>query len=146
MLRNIIASGIAPVARLTTIFRQAAGSRIITNAHLINQGKLPVFSNLAAGSEQAEGADFFLFPAEDAAGAADWVVDVVAGRIPQRFGFDPLRDIQVLSPVYRGEAGVSALNERLREKLNPPAASKAERRLFGVTYRTGDKVMQTLNN
>jgi len=146
VLRDIIASAIAPVVTLTTIFRQAAGSRIITNAHLINQGKMPVFSNLPAGAARAEGADFFLFPAEDAASAANWIVDVVSERIPQKFGFDPLRDIQVLSPVYRGEAGVSALNERLREKLNPAAANKAERRLFGVTFRAGDKVMQTLNN
>ena len=80
VLRNIIASGMAPVTRLTTIFRQAANSQIITNAHLINQGKMPIFSK--------EGGDFFLFPAEDAAAAADWVVKVVAERIPQKFGFD----------------------------------------------------------
>jgi len=138
VLRDLIASGIAPVARLTTIFRQAADSQIITNAHLINQGKMPVFSK--------DGGDFFLFPAEDAVQAADWVVEVVAERIPQKFGFDSLREIQVLSPVYRGPAGVSLLNERLQEKLNPAAASKTERRLYGVTYRVGDKVMQTRNN
>ena len=138
VLRNIISSGIAPVTRLTTIFRQAAGSQIITNAHLINQGKLPVFSK--------EGSDFFLFSAEDAATAANWIVEIVAERIPQKFGFDAIRDIQVLAPVYRGEAGVSVLNERLRDRLNPAAANKTERRLYGVTYRTGDKVMQTRNN
>jgi exodeoxyribonuclease V alpha subunit len=138
VLHSLISSGIVPVARLTTIFRQAADSQIITNAHRINQGKMPVFSQ--------SGGDFFLFPADDAAKAADWVVEVVTERIPQKFGFDALRDIQVLAPVYRGPAGVSALNERLQEKLNPAAPNKAERRLFGVTFRTGDKVMQTQNN
>ena len=138
VLRDIIASDIAPVTRLTTIFRQAAGSQIITNAHRINQGKVPLFSK--------ESGDFFLFPAEDAAQAADWVVNVVTERIPQKFGFDAIREIQVLAPVYRGVAGVTLLNERLQEKLNPAASNKSERRLFGVTFRTGDKVMQTRNN
>ena len=138
VLRDMIASGVAPVRRLTTIFRQAADSKIITNAHLINQGKFPLFS-------QSSG-DFFLFPAEDAAGAADWVISVVTERIPQKFGFDPVRDIQVLSPIYRGPAGVIALNERLQERLNPPAPNKAERKLFGTVFRAGDKVMQTRNN
>jgi exodeoxyribonuclease V alpha subunit len=138
VLRNLIASGIAPVTRLTTIFRQAANSQIITNAHRINQGKPPVFSK--------ESGDFFLFPAEDAAAAADWIVKVVTERIPQKFGFDAIREIQVLAPIYRGPAGVMALNERLQEKLNPAASNKPERRLFGVTFRAGDKVMQTRNN
>lgn len=138
VLRDMIGSGVAPVTRLTTIFRQASDSKIITNAHLINQGKFPLFS-------QGSG-DFFLFPAEDASGAADWVLAIVTERIPHKFGFDPVRDIQVLSPIYRGPAGVIALNERLQEKLNPPAASKHDRKLFGTIFRTGDKVMQTQNN
>jgi exodeoxyribonuclease V alpha subunit len=138
VLRNLISSGIAPVTRLTTIFRQAANSKIITNAHLINQGKFPVFS-------QGEG-DFYFFPAEDAESAGDWVIQVVTERIPQKFGFNAMRDIQVLSPIYRGPAGVSALNERLQEKLNPYAANKPERRLYGAIFRLGDKVMQTQNN
>jgi exodeoxyribonuclease V alpha subunit len=138
MLRNLIDSGIAPVARLTTIFRQAADSQIITNAHLINQGKMPIFAK--------DGGDFFLFPAEDAIAAADWVVQVVTERIPQKFGLDALRDIQVLSPIYRGPAGVSVLNQRLQDRLNPATPNKPERRLFGVIFRAGDKVMQTRNN
>jgi len=146
VLRDLIASGVAPVTRLTTIFRQAANSQIITNAHRINQGKLPIFSNNLPNPGQGGSGDFFLFPAEDAASAADWVVAVVTERIPQKFGFDPVREIQVLAPIYRGPAGVMALNERLQEKLNPPAANKHERRLFGVTFRAGDKVMQTRNN
>jgi exodeoxyribonuclease V alpha subunit len=138
VLRNVIRSGIAPVCRLETIFRQAASSKIVTNAHLIHEGKSPVFS-------KAEG-DFFLFPSEDAATAANWIVDLVAERIPQKFGLDGVRDIQVLSPMYRGPAGVQALNERLQEKLNPPSANKPERRLYGTIYRAGDKVMQTQNS
>lgn len=138
VLRNLIHSGIAPVARLSTIFRQAANSQIITNAHLINQGTFPNFS-------QGEG-DFFLFPAEDAAAAADWVIQIVTERVPQKFGFDPIHDIQVMAPIYRGPAGVTALNDRLQDKLNPPATTKPERRLFGTNFRLGDKVMQTQNN
>ena len=138
VLRNMISSGVAPITRLNSIFRQAADSKIITNAHLINQGKFPIFS-------KGDG-DFFLFPAEDAAGAADWIVDIVSERIPQKFGFDAVRDIQVLSPIYRGPAGVIALNERLQEKLNPPANNKLERKLYGTIFRLGDKVMQTQNN
>jgi len=138
VLRNMISSGVAPVTRLNSIFRQAADSAIITNAHLINQGKFPKFA-------KGEG-DFFLFPAEDATSAADWIVDVVSERIPQKFRFDAVRDVQVLSPIYRGPAGVIALNERLQEKLNPPLGSKPERKLYGTTFRLGDKVMQTQNN
>ncbi len=140
VLRNIINSGIAPVTRLNTIFRQAANSKIITNAHLINQGKSPIFS------QAQESGDFFLFSAEDAAAAADWIVNLVTERIPQKFGFNSVRDIQVLAPLYRGPAGVTALNERLQEKLNPPAKDKPERKLFGTIFRRGDKVMQTQNN
>lgn len=138
VLRDLIHSGVAPVTRLNTIFRQAADSKIITNAHLINQGKFPEFSK--------GNSDFFFFPAEDADAAGDWVVKVVTERIPQKFGFNPVRDIQVLSPIYRGAAGVSALNDRLQEKLNPYAANKPERRLYGTLFRVGDKVMQTQNN
>ena len=138
VLRDLIGSGIAPVTRLTTIFRQAAGSQIITNAHRINQGQIPAFSK--------NNGDFYLFPAEDAATAANWVVDVVADRIPKKFGFDSVTDIQVLSPIYRGPAGVMTLNERLQEKLNPAAKNKLERKLYGTIFRVGDKVMQTRNN
>ena len=138
VLRDMISSGVAPVTRLNTIFRQAADSKIITNAHLINQGKFPIFS-------QGDG-DFFLFASDDAPGAADWIIEIVTERIPQKFGFDPIREIQVLAPIYRGPAGVVALNERLQEKLNPPATSKPERKLYGTVFRLGDKVMQTQNN
>jgi exodeoxyribonuclease V alpha subunit len=138
VLRDLIKSEIAPVACLTAIFRQAAGSQIITNAHRINRGQSPVFAK--------DGGDFYLFPADDAGAAADWVIDVVTERIPQKFSFDALSDIQVLSPIYRGPAGVMILNERLQEKLNPAVNNKSERRLYGTLFRVGDKVMQTRNN
>lgn len=116
VMRDLIRNETVPITRLTNIFRQAANSKIITNAHLINQGKSPVFS-------QGEG-DFFLFPAEDAVGAADWILEIVTERIPQKFGFNTVHDIQVLALIYRGPAGVIALNDRLQEKLNPPADNK----------------------
>ncbi len=89
--------------------------------------------------------DFFLFVKEDAAETADMLVDVVAQRAPAKFGLDPFDDIQVLAPMYSGQAGVSRLNQLLQETLNPPGR-KPERRLGGRTFRVGDKVMQTVNN
>ena len=142
VLRDIIASGQAPVTRLSAIFRQAAGSQIITNAHRINQGQMPVFS--APGGQGP--ADFFLFPVENAEEAGQWVEDVVCTRIPQKFGLHPRDEVQVLAPMYRGPAGVHALNERLQARLNPPQDSRPEKRLFGQTFRPGDKLMQTQNN
>jgi exodeoxyribonuclease V alpha subunit len=99
VLRDVIASGIAPVTRLSAIFRQAAGSQIITNAHRVNQGKLPVFP------PSGEGGDCFLFPAETAEEAARGVQEVVCQRIPARFGLHPRLQVQVLAPMYRGPAG-----------------------------------------
>lgn len=139
VLRDLIQSEIAAVTRLITIFRQAEGSQIITNAHRINEGQMPFFA-------KGEEGDFYLFPSEDAGAAADWLVDVVTERVPQKFGFDALADIQVLSPLYRGPAGVTILNERLQEKLNPATNGKAEKSLYGTIFRVGDKVMQTRNN
>ena len=141
ILRDVIRSGVAPVARLSVIFRQAAQSHIIANAHRINQGQMPIFPK-----DAAQGQDFFLFPAEAPEEAAEWVLEVVCNRIPQKFGLHPSRDIQVLSPMYRGPAGVSALNERLQERLNPPGPLKPEKKLFGQVFRLGDKLMQIQNN
>lgn len=142
VLRDLIESGIAPLTRLSQVFRQAAASHIITNAHRINQGQMPLFS-----SHDAEGArDFFLFPAETPEEAADWVEEVACRRIPQKFGLHPRDQVQVLAPMYRGPAGVNALNARLQASLNPFAASKPEKLLFGQLLRAGDKVMQVVNN
>ena len=138
VLRDIIDSGVAAVMRLTEIFRQAEGSVIVVNAHRINQGQIPLFP--------AQATDFFLFPAEDAERAADLVVDIVQNRIPARFRFDPMDAVQVLSPLHRGAAGVTELNRRLQEALNPPASGKPERRRASQVLRLGDRVMQVRNN
>ena len=139
VLRDIIDSGVAAVSRLETIYRQAADSEIIANAHRINRGEMPVFSSSEKG-------DFFLFPAENAEKAAEWVVDLVSSRIPQTFGMDSALEIQVLAPMYRGAAGVDALNVQLQARLNPPEPQKIEQTLAGQRFRVGDKVMQIRNN
>lgn len=138
VLRDLIASGVAPVTRLSTIFRQLTGSHIITNAHRINEGKLPVFHE--------DSRDFYLFPAEKPEEAAQWVQDVVCERIPRKFGLDALRQVQTLAPMYRGPAGVDALNKRLQDALNPASPRKPEKSLFGQVFRLGDKIMQIQNN
>ncbi len=139
VLHDIIESGVAQVVSLTEIFRQAEGSLIVENAHRINRGQMPRFSRSTDG-------DFFLFPAEDAEQAADLIVDLVQNRIPRTFGFQPGSDIQVLSPLHRGAAGVSELNRRLQQALNPPAQKKPERRRGAYLFRLGDRVMQIRNN
>jgi exodeoxyribonuclease V alpha subunit len=138
VLRDVIDSDVAAVVRLTEIFRQAKGSLIVENAHRINRGELPLFSKNAT--------DFFLFPAEDAERAADLIVDLVKTRIPRKFSLDPLEDIQVLSPLHRGAAGVGELNRRLQEALNPASERKPERRRGSQVIRLGDRVMQVRNN
>jgi len=139
VLRDFITSQKIPVSRLTTIYRQTEDSQIISNAHRINQGLVPEFSNSSSG-------DFFLFPAEDAQQAATWIVDLVSARIPEKFGLDPVKDIQTLTPIYRGEAGVNYLNENLQKVLNPANSKKTEQKITGQIFRVGDKVMQTRNN
>ncbi|MGI6207670.1 MAG: ATP-dependent RecD-like DNA helicase [Anaerolineae bacterium] len=138
VLRDLIASGQIPTTRLDTIFRQAPDSFIIENAHRINRGEPPVFERNAR--------DFFLFPERDAQKAADWVIEIVTERIPRRFGFDPMEDIQVLAPMHRGSAGVGELNQRLQAALNPPSPSRTERKHGHRTFRVGDRVMQIRND
>ncbi len=138
MLRDVIASEVIPVTRLETIFRQAEDSFIIVNAHRINQGEMPIFAENAR--------DFFLFPEKDPQKASDWVIDLVSRRIPEKFGFNPNKDIQVLSPMHRGAVGVSDLNLRLQEALNPADTSKAEFRHGQRVFREGDRVMQIRND
>ncbi len=139
VLREIIASGVATVTRLMLIFRQAEGSQIIANAHAINQGQMPI-------SSKEVGGDFFLDLAQTAEEASDKVVQLVTERIPKRFHLDPLKHIQVLAPMYRGPAGVSALNAALQAALNPASALKVERSFFGQLLRKGDRVMQVKND
>jgi len=138
VLKDIIESGAAAVVRLQTIFRQAAGSYIVENAHRINRGQMPEW-------HPTNSQDFFLFKADDAEQAANLVVEIVAERIPRRFQI-PADDVQVLTPMHRGVAGVANLNLLLQARLNPADAAKPERRLGGHIFRVGDRVMQTSNN
>jgi exodeoxyribonuclease V alpha subunit len=138
VLRDLIESGAVAVVRLETIFRQAADSLIIRNAHRINQGQMP--------ETRPDATDFFLFVKDDPEETAALLVDIVRNRVPRKFGFDPLDDIQVLAPMYNGTVGVNRLNQLLQEALNPLERGKIERRLAGRVFRVGDKVMQTVNN
>ena len=137
VLADIIASGAVPVVRLTEVFRQAAQSRIITNAHRINQGLMP---DLAA----AEADDFYFVDAAEPEDAVRKLLTIVQERIPKRFGLDPIRDIQVLCPMNRGGLGARSLNIALQKALNPPGEIRIER--FGWTFCPGDKVMQIEND
>lgn len=128
----------AAVVRLETIFRQAAGSYIITNAHRINRGEMPVVTNEPPS-------DFYLFKTEDPERAAQLVVELVGERIPRRFAI-PSSEIQVLSPMHRGVVGVGLLNERLQATLNPPGPNVPQRQLGNRYFRPGDRVMQIRNN
>ncbi len=137
VLADVIASGAVPVIRLTEVFRQAAASRIVTNAHRINQGQLPELT-------APDGSDFFFVEAAEPEDAARKLLAVVSARVPARFGFDPVRDIQVLCPMNRGSLGARALNIELQRALNPPGAERVER--FGWSFGPGDKVMQVVND
>jgi exodeoxyribonuclease V alpha subunit len=138
ILADVIASGAVPVVRLTEVFRQAAHSRIITSAHKINQGSIPDLSKPEGDS------DFFFVQADDPETAVPRIIELVKTRIPQRFGLDPIRDIQVLCPMNRGGVGARSLNIELQAALNPAGERKVER--FGWTFAPGDKVMQIEND
>jgi exodeoxyribonuclease V alpha subunit len=138
VLADIIGSGTVPVVRLTEVFRQAAESKIITTAHAINAGQIP---DLARPDGEA---DFYFVPAADPEHAVPRIVELVARRIPRRFGLDPIRDIQVLCPMNRGGVGARSLNIELQAALNPAGERKVER--FGWTFAPGDKVMQIEND
>jgi exodeoxyribonuclease V alpha subunit len=137
VLRDLLAAERLPRVRLTKVFRQAQRSGVVTNAHRINAGQPPITRGLD---------DFFLFAEDDPEQVADLVVDVVANRLPRRFGLDPAREVQVLCPMHRGPAGAGVLNERLQAALTPAREALAERRFGGRVYRVGDKVMQIRNN
>lgn len=134
VLHDVIASGVIPVVRLTRIFRQALSSRIVTNAHAINAGNMPDISN---GSSS----DFFFINTPDEA-IAETIVNLVSTRLPKAYGLKPA-DIQVLTPMYKGEAGASALNDCLRAAINPCGT---DIKRGDTIFRTADKVMQIKNN
>ncbi|NOZ96011.1 MAG: ATP-dependent RecD-like DNA helicase [Acidobacteria bacterium] len=139
VLADLIASGALPVVRLEHIFRQAAQSLIVQNAHRINRGHMPLIP------KDPEGADFFFIEREDPGALVTTVGDLVQNRIPKAFGLDPVDDIQVMAPMHRGDAGVAALNAALRQLLNPPDAGP-ELVQGSRSFRGGDKVMQIRNN
>ena len=138
VLRDLIDSGVARVTRLTEVFRQAAHSRIITAAHQINQGFMP---DLPPGES-----DFYFIERQDPESIAKTLAEVLRDRIPARFKLDPIRDVQVLSPMNRGSLGVHELNLQLQNLLNPLPPGGQEIEKFGWKFRAGDKVIQTENN
>ncbi len=138
VLGDVIASGAVPVVRLTEIFRQAATSRIIVNAHRINAGQMPEMP------KAGEDSDFYFVEAVTPEAGVAKLIEMVRDRIPRRFGADPVRDVQILCPMNRGGLGARSLNIELQRVLNPPGESRVER--FGWTFGPGDKVMQVENN
>ena len=138
VLADVISSGAVPMVRLTEVFRQAAQSQIIVNAHRINQGVVPDLRKPEADS------DFYFVEADDAETAVSRIIELVKTRIPRRFGLDPIRDVQVLCPMNRGGVGARSLNIELQAALNPAGDRKVER--FGWTFAPGDKVMQIEND
>ncbi len=138
VLRDIIDSGKVPTVRLDSIFRQAGQSMIIVNAHRVNQGRLP--------RANSRSTDFFILKEEDPEKAAALVVQLCCERIPNYGQFDPLDDIQVITPMRRTAAGVEKLNLLLQRALNPARQAKPEINMQGVIFRLGDKVMQVQNN
>ncbi|HXK16154.1 MAG TPA: ATP-dependent RecD-like DNA helicase [Polyangiaceae bacterium] len=138
MLRDIIDSGVVTVVRLNEIFRQAGESRIVQNAHRILHGEMP-----ESADPESPRADFFVVSRREAEEAAETIRELVTVRIPRRFGFDPLRDVQVLTPMHRGPAGTTALNQLLQAALNPNGPSIEH---HGQTFRAGDKVLQLKND
>jgi len=152
-LRDLIESGIAPVVRLTEIFRQARNSSIVTNAHRVNRGEMPVTT--ASGTlaplkahggatvSVADVPDFFFIAEDQPDRVLATIKTLCAERVPKKFGFDRMRDIQVLTPMHKGLCGSENLNRELQAALNPsgPVIQR-----FGRTYRVGDRVMQIRNN
>ncbi|CAO4135922.1 SF1B family DNA helicase RecD2 [Methylorubrum extorquens] len=138
VLADIIASRRVPVARLTEVFRQAAESRIIINAHSINSGRMP------KPAPRGEESDFHLIEIDEPEAGVAKLIEVVTKRIPARFGLDPVRDVQVLTPMQRGVLGARNLNHELQAVLNPNPRTSVER--FGWRFSPGDRVMESQNN
>ena len=138
VLADIINSGRVPVARLTEVFRQAAESRIVVNAHRINSGQMPEVT------KGGDASDFYIVEIAEPEEGVTKLVEVVSKRIPRRFGLDPLRDVQVLCPMNRGVLGARHLNHELQRVLNPNPTATVER--FGWRFSPGDRVMETQND
>jgi exodeoxyribonuclease V alpha subunit len=139
LLHDMIRSGIAPVSRLSQIYRQVAASSIIAASHAVNRGELPPLQNEADS-------DFFFLDRESPEEILATVEHLLSKRIPEGFGMHPRDDIQLLTPMNRQSLGTRELNQKLQGDLNPPSEFKTEIERFGTTFREGDKVMQTRNN
>jgi len=137
VLRDLLESGVVPATRLDTVFRQADRSWIVHNAHRVNQG---MSLELPGADEET---DFYFIEAEDAERALRAVLDLAVDRIPAKFGFDPVRDVQVLTPMRRNQLGADNLNVLLQERLNPSGKQLIR---YGRVFRVGDRVMQVRNN
>jgi exodeoxyribonuclease V alpha subunit len=138
VLKDLIGSSVIPVTRLTEVFRQAGQSWIVRAAHQVNEGCIPEAAPAGSG-------DFYFVEANEPGAIIDRIITMVRERIPKRFGLDPMRDVQVLTPMNRTELGTQALNTRLQDLLNPARGLPHVER-FGVVFRTGDKVLQTRND
>lgn len=137
VLRDMVDSGQIPVVRLTEIFRQSGRSAIVTNAHRINEGQMPILEGLE---------DFGFEPMEEQEAVIRRLIALNSGKAAKLGAQEPLQDIQVLAPMKKGPLGVYNLNKRLQEALNPPAHKKKERKYGDVVFREGDKVMQIKND
>jgi exodeoxyribonuclease V alpha subunit len=140
VLKDIIEAGVFAVCRLTEIFRQAARSDIVTNAHRINHGSFPLFPGK---QKKGKTSDFYFVEEQEPERGLTLIQHLVCKAIPRRFKFDPLEDIQVLTPMQKGVLGCRNLNKTLQQELN---ANGDEVSKYGWTFRTGDKVMQTVND
>ncbi|MBE6889142.1 MAG: ATP-dependent RecD-like DNA helicase [Ruminococcaceae bacterium] len=138
ILRDLIASGRVPMVELKEIFRQAAESLIVTNAHRIVRGEMPVLNDRKS--------DFFFMPTDSEEDTLRLVIELCKTRLPNTYGYTAFDDIQVLCPSKLGVVGTQSINQALQLALNPPAGNKQELKYFNQLFRTGDKVMQTKND
>lgn len=138
VLHDIINSGVVSTVSLTEIFRQAKESAIVVNAHKINHGEYPEFNK--------EGTDFFLVKRDNAVDISSSIIDLFIKRLPKAYRYNPLYQIQILSPTRKGITGVTELNNALQKVINPPDKKKREKSFKNIIFREGDKVMQTRNN
>jgi len=137
VLRDIINSQAVKVVKLDEIFRQAKESHIVVNAHRINKGEYPILN---------KGKDFFFIKEQDPNKIVNIILNLCKERLPSYYGVDPVKDIQVLTPMKKGEVGLNSLNRHLQEVLNPKSPHKKERQIGEEIFRVGDKVMQIKNN
>lgn len=138
VLQDIINSGVVPTVALTEIFRQAKESAIVVNAHKINHGEYPEFNR--------QGTDFFLVKRDNAVDISSSIIELFINRLPKAYKYNPLYQIQILSPTRKGITGVTELNNSLQKVINPPDKKKREKTFKNIIFREGDKVMQTRNN